>query len=64
MSNLPRSSTPAGARGVPEVAMDYCFLAKDTMRQDTDCPGDQGPRFARDPRAPSAAHAQAVCATT
>eukprot|EP00969_Alexandrium_andersonii_P080767 3560466-Alexandrium_andersonii.AAC.1 len=30
MSNLPRSSAPAGAREVPEVAMDYCFLTKDT----------------------------------
>eukprot|EP00969_Alexandrium_andersonii_P245819 10863807-Alexandrium_andersonii.AAC.1 len=30
MSNLPRSSAPAGAREVPEVAMGYCFLAKDT----------------------------------
>eukprot|EP00969_Alexandrium_andersonii_P035330 1547950-Alexandrium_andersonii.AAC.1 len=30
MSNLPRSSAPAGAREAPEVAMDYCFPAKDT----------------------------------
>eukprot|EP00969_Alexandrium_andersonii_P175449 7758166-Alexandrium_andersonii.AAC.1 len=30
MSNLPRSSAPAGAHGVPEVAMGYCFLAEDT----------------------------------
>eukprot|EP00969_Alexandrium_andersonii_P100946 4453518-Alexandrium_andersonii.AAC.1 len=30
MSNLPRSSAPAGTRDVPEVATGYCFLAKDT----------------------------------
>eukprot|EP00969_Alexandrium_andersonii_P062326 2745423-Alexandrium_andersonii.AAC.1 len=30
MSNLPRSSVPAGAHELPEVAMGYCFLAKDT----------------------------------
>eukprot|EP00969_Alexandrium_andersonii_P282709 12498532-Alexandrium_andersonii.AAC.1 len=30
MSNLPLSSTLAGARGLPDVAMDYCLLAKDT----------------------------------
>eukprot|EP00969_Alexandrium_andersonii_P107333 4734506-Alexandrium_andersonii.AAC.1 len=30
MSNLPRSSTPTGARGVPDVAMGYCFLAENT----------------------------------
>eukprot|EP00969_Alexandrium_andersonii_P145643 6441625-Alexandrium_andersonii.AAC.1 len=30
MSNLPRSSAPAGARDAPEVAMDHCFLTKDT----------------------------------
>eukprot|EP00969_Alexandrium_andersonii_P114114 5045081-Alexandrium_andersonii.AAC.1 len=30
MSNLPRSSAPAGTHDVPEVAMDYCFLTKDT----------------------------------
>eukprot|EP00969_Alexandrium_andersonii_P351454 15435465-Alexandrium_andersonii.AAC.1 len=30
MSNLPRSSDPAGTHDVPEVAMDYCFLTKDT----------------------------------
>eukprot|EP00969_Alexandrium_andersonii_P291307 12876992-Alexandrium_andersonii.AAC.1 len=30
MSNLPRSSAPAGAREAPEAAMDYRFLAKDT----------------------------------
>eukprot|EP00969_Alexandrium_andersonii_P028905 1261947-Alexandrium_andersonii.AAC.1 len=30
MSNLPHLSAPAGAHDVPEVAMDYCFLTKDT----------------------------------
>eukprot|EP00969_Alexandrium_andersonii_P288767 12764825-Alexandrium_andersonii.AAC.1 len=30
MSNLPRPSAPVGAHEVPEVAMDYCFLANDT----------------------------------
>eukprot|EP00969_Alexandrium_andersonii_P283077 12513753-Alexandrium_andersonii.AAC.1 len=30
MPNLPRLSAPTGARDVPEVAMDYCFLTKDT----------------------------------
>eukprot|EP00969_Alexandrium_andersonii_P189645 8379434-Alexandrium_andersonii.AAC.1 len=30
MPNLPRLSAPAGAHDAPEVAMDYCFLAKDT----------------------------------
>eukprot|EP00969_Alexandrium_andersonii_P067986 2998935-Alexandrium_andersonii.AAC.1 len=30
MSNLPRSSASAGTRDVPEVAMGYCFLTKDT----------------------------------
>eukprot|EP00969_Alexandrium_andersonii_P039770 1742153-Alexandrium_andersonii.AAC.1 len=34
--------------------MDCCFLAKDTSDK-TDCPGDQGPRFARDPSMPSVA---------
>eukprot|EP00969_Alexandrium_andersonii_P102620 4529947-Alexandrium_andersonii.AAC.1 len=30
MSNLPHLSAPAGAHDVPEVAMDYCFLTKNT----------------------------------
>eukprot|EP00969_Alexandrium_andersonii_P136484 6038592-Alexandrium_andersonii.AAC.1 len=30
MSNLPRSSASTGTHDVPEVAMDYCFLAQDT----------------------------------
>eukprot|EP00969_Alexandrium_andersonii_P240136 10600988-Alexandrium_andersonii.AAC.1 len=30
MSNLPRPSAPAGTHDVPEVAMGYCFLTKDT----------------------------------
>eukprot|EP00969_Alexandrium_andersonii_P170597 7541777-Alexandrium_andersonii.AAC.1 len=30
MSNLPRSSAPAGAQGVPAVAMNYCFPTMDT----------------------------------
>eukprot|EP00969_Alexandrium_andersonii_P287756 12721570-Alexandrium_andersonii.AAC.1 len=30
MPNLPCSSAPAGAHDAPEVAMDYCFLAKHT----------------------------------
>eukprot|EP00969_Alexandrium_andersonii_P041879 1836926-Alexandrium_andersonii.AAC.1 len=30
MSNLPRSSAPAGTHDAPEVAMDYCFLTTDT----------------------------------
>eukprot|EP00969_Alexandrium_andersonii_P158584 7006544-Alexandrium_andersonii.AAC.1 len=30
MSNLPQLSAATGAHGVPEVAMDYCFLTKDT----------------------------------
>eukprot|EP00969_Alexandrium_andersonii_P281948 12463746-Alexandrium_andersonii.AAC.1 len=29
MPNAPRASVPPGAHAVPEVAMDYCFLAKD-----------------------------------
>eukprot|EP00969_Alexandrium_andersonii_P173082 7650671-Alexandrium_andersonii.AAC.1 len=29
LPNLPRSSAPTGTHDVPEVAMDYCFLAKD-----------------------------------
>eukprot|EP00969_Alexandrium_andersonii_P216327 9555043-Alexandrium_andersonii.AAC.1 len=55
MSNLPRASTPVGARDAPEVAVDYCILAKGHQWRDTRCPGDQGPRFARDPGAPSVA---------
>eukprot|EP00969_Alexandrium_andersonii_P037820 1658485-Alexandrium_andersonii.AAC.1 len=30
MPNLAHLSAPAGAHDVPEVAMDCCFLAKDT----------------------------------
>eukprot|EP00969_Alexandrium_andersonii_P228955 10111777-Alexandrium_andersonii.AAC.1 len=30
MSNLPRSSASTGTHDVPEVAMDCCFLIKDT----------------------------------
>eukprot|EP00969_Alexandrium_andersonii_P070375 3105914-Alexandrium_andersonii.AAC.1 len=30
MSNLPHSSAPTGTHDAPEVAMDYCFLTKDT----------------------------------
>eukprot|EP00975_Prorocentrum_lima_P004884 1063982-Prorocentrum_lima.AAC.1 len=30
MSNLPHSSASTGTHDVPEVAMDYCFLTKDT----------------------------------
>eukprot|EP00969_Alexandrium_andersonii_P159058 7026958-Alexandrium_andersonii.AAC.1 len=29
MSNLPHASALPGEHTVPEVAMDYCFLAKD-----------------------------------
>eukprot|EP00969_Alexandrium_andersonii_P044247 1941365-Alexandrium_andersonii.AAC.1 len=29
MSNTPRASALPGEHAVPEVAMDYCFLAKD-----------------------------------
>eukprot|EP00969_Alexandrium_andersonii_P005138 223401-Alexandrium_andersonii.AAC.1 len=30
MSNMPRARAPTGVHDVPEVAMDYCFLTKDT----------------------------------
>eukprot|EP00969_Alexandrium_andersonii_P327319 14463434-Alexandrium_andersonii.AAC.1 len=30
MSNLPHLSAPTGTHDMPEVAMDYCFLTKDT----------------------------------
>eukprot|EP00969_Alexandrium_andersonii_P293321 12965023-Alexandrium_andersonii.AAC.1 len=29
MPNAPRASVLAGTHAIPEVAMDYCFLAKD-----------------------------------
>eukprot|EP00969_Alexandrium_andersonii_P208741 9219357-Alexandrium_andersonii.AAC.1 len=29
MSNTPRASAVSGEHAVPEVAMDYCFIAKD-----------------------------------
>eukprot|EP00969_Alexandrium_andersonii_P039154 1716182-Alexandrium_andersonii.AAC.1 len=41
MSNLPRSSTPTGAREVPEVALSYCFLTKDTCDKTLAVPATQ-----------------------
>eukprot|EP00969_Alexandrium_andersonii_P030251 1319474-Alexandrium_andersonii.AAC.1 len=35
--------------------MDYCFRTEDTSDETFDGPGDQGPRFARDPSAPGVA---------